>query len=169
VSVLDPSRLETAIGTRLRARGLTLALAESCTGGLVSHRVTNVAGSSTYYRGGVVAYANSVKQALLGVRAESLAQHGAVSAPVAREMACGVRRLLEADLGLSVTGVAGPGGGTPEKPVGLVFIGLCSADGAWVEQHRWDGDREENKARSAEAALDLLWRYLDGRLEAPTR
>ncbi len=166
----DSSGLEVIVGQRLQARGLTLALAESCTGGLIRHRITNVAGSSAYYRGGVVAYANAVKQALLGVRAESLAQHGAVSAVVAREMACGVRRLLEADIGVSVTGVAGPGGGTPEKPVGLTFVGLSAADGDWVERHCWEGNRrEENKARSAQAALDLLWRYLEGRLEELAR
>ena len=160
----DEGAFERLVGQLLHERGLSLAVAESCTGGLLSHRITNVPGSSAYFNGAVVAYSNAVKQALLGVRPESLVQFGAVSEPVAREMARGVRLLLQAGLGLSVTGVAGPGGGTPDKPVGLVFIGLSSAEGEWAERYLWGGDREQNKALSAEAALDLLRRYLDGGL-----
>ncbi|MFO7742127.1 MAG: CinA family protein [Anaerolineae bacterium] len=154
--------LEVLVGGLLRERGLTLALAESCTGGLIGHRVTNVPGSSDYYRGSIVAYASDVKEKLLGVRRETLVNRGEVSAETAREMAQGARRAIDADLGVSTTGIAGPTGGTPEKPVGLVYVGLVAPDGEWVERYVWDGDRWENKARSAEAALDLVRRYLEG-------
>jgi len=156
--------LEVIVGQRLRERGLTLSMAESCTGGLVSHRVTNVPGSSDYYLGSVVAYDPAVKEAQLGVQRGTLEQHGAVSRETALEMAHGVRRLIDADLGLSVTGIAGPTGGTAEKPVGLVYVGLSAVEGEWVERHVWRGDRLANKAASAEAALDLLFRYLEGQL-----
>jgi PncC family amidohydrolase len=157
--------LEITVGRLLREKSLTLAVAESCTGGLVSHRITNVPGSSEYYRGAITAYAYDVKETLLHVRSETLADHGAVSERTAREMAEGVRQAIGADVGVSVTGIAGPTGGTPEKPVGLVYIGLTAPDGDWVEHHVWAGDRVENKARSADAALDLLVRYLEGRME----
>jgi PncC family amidohydrolase len=153
--------LEIAVGRLLREQGLTLAVAESCTGGLVGHRITNVPGSSDYYRGSITAYACDVKEALLHVRGETLADHGAVSEQAAREMAEGVRRAIGSDVGVSVTGIAGPTGGTAEKPVGLVYIALVAPDGEWVERHVWAGDRLENKARSADAALDLLRRYLE--------
>ncbi|GEM_PF-286342 len=160
---------EAVVGELLRARGLTLAVAESCTGGLVSHRITNVPGSSDYYLGSVTSYANAVKERVLGVPGDVLALRGAVSRETALAMARGVRRLLGADLGLSVTGIAGPGGGTPQKPVGLVYIALAAPDGEWVEEHCWqwgrgvrDGadERLANKAASAEAALSLLCAYL---------
>jgi PncC family amidohydrolase len=154
--------LEIVVGDLLRSRGLTLALAESCTGGLLGHRITSVSGSSDYFRGAIVAYASDVKRDLLDVREETLTRHGAVSEETAREMAHGARRVIEADLGISITGIAGPTGGTPEKPVGLVYIGLAAPDGEWVERHVWQGDRRQNKGRSAEAALDLLRRYLEG-------
>lgn len=158
-------QLEAMVERRLRERGLTLAVAESCTGGLVSHCITDIPGSSDVYRGAVVAYANDIKQRLLGVERRTLEEHGAVSAQTARQMAQGVRRLLAADLGLAVTGIAGPGGGSPEKPVGLVYVALAAPDGEWVEQHLWQGDRQANKAASAQAALDLLWRYLEQRIQ----
>lgn len=162
--VPSPDALEVIVGDLLRQRGLTLAVAESCTGGLIGHRITNVPGSSDYYQGSVTAYASAVKARLLHVRGDALDRHGAVSEQVAREMARGVRPALDADIGVAVTGIAGPSGGTPEKPVGLVYIALTAPDGEWVERHVWDGDRWENKARSAEAALDLLLRYLEDRL-----
>ncbi len=158
------SALEVVIGRLLKDRRLTLAVAESCTGGLVGHRITDVPGSSNYYRGSIVAYASDVKERLLGVPRETLLIHGAVSEPTAREMARGVRSLLDADLGVSATGIAGPAGGTPEKPVGLVYIGLIAPDGESVERYVWDGDRWENKMRTAEAVLDLVRRYLEGAL-----
>lgn len=163
-STLEPPAdysVEVVVGRLLRQKGLSLAVAESCTGGLVGHRITNVPGSSDYYRGSITAYANDVKEKLLHVPGETLAQHGAVSDPTAREMAKGVRETLEADLGVSVTGIAGPTGGTAEKPVGLVFIGLAAPDGDWVERYIFEGDRWENKVSSAEAALDLVRRYLE--------
>lgn len=151
---------EVVIGHFLRERGRTLAAAESCTGGLLSHRITNVPGSSDYYLGSVTAYANTVKEQLLGVPRDVLETCGAVSRETALAMARGARRLLGADLALSVTGIAGPGGGTPSKPVGLTYIALAAPDGEWVEEHRWTGDRLANKAASASAALALLRWYL---------
>jgi PncC family amidohydrolase len=156
--------LEVVVGQLLKQRGLKLAVAESCTGGLVSHRITDVPGSSVYYLGSIIAYANAIKERALHVRRGTLRRYGAVSEQAALEMARGVRRVLHADAGLAVTGVAGPDGGAPEKPVGLVYVALAVAEGEWIERHVWDGDRWENKARSAEAALDLLRRYLEGRL-----
>jgi len=156
--------LEVVVGRLLGRRGLTLAVAESCTGGLLGHRITNVPGSSAYYQGSVTAYASEVKERILRVRHDTLYHYGAVSQQAAREMAQGVKQVFRADVGLSVTGIAGPGGGRPGKPVGLVYIALSAPDGEWIERRVWDGNRWENKERSAEAALDLLWRYLDGRL-----
>ncbi|MCX8066570.1 MAG: nicotinamide-nucleotide amidohydrolase family protein [Anaerolineae bacterium] len=152
--------LEVVVGHLLRERGLTLATAESCTGGLLGHRVTEIPGSSDYYLGSVVAYANAVKVDLLGVPPEVLEAHGAVSRETALWMARGARRLLGADLALSVTGIAGPGGGTLQKPVGLTFIALAAPDGEWVEEYHWRGDRSANKDASAAAALALLRWYL---------
>jgi PncC family amidohydrolase len=157
--------VEELAGELLVVRRLTLATAESCTGGLVGHSITNVPGSSAYYLGGYVAYAYEAKEALLGVGRETLLNYGAVSEETAREMARGVRRRLGADLGLSVTGIAGPTGGTPEKPVGLTYVALSAADGEWCECHIWQGDRASNKEQSAEAALQLLVGYLRGRGE----
>ncbi|HID88406.1 MAG TPA: CinA family protein [Anaerolineales bacterium] len=155
--------LEVVLGRLLRERGLTLAVAESCTGGLIGHRITDVPGSSAYYVGSVTAYAYEAKEILLGVRHNTLYEHGAVSRETALEMARGIRRVLRADLGLAVTGIAGPGGGTEEKPVGLVYIALSAPEGEWVERHVWEGGRQANKAASAEAALDLVRRYLEGK------
>ncbi len=164
----DPSpedlSLEARVGERLRARGLTLAVAESSTGGLIAKRLTDVSGSSAYVIGGVIAYADAVKERLLGVEAETLRAHGAVSAPVAQQMAEGARTLLETDLAISVTGIAGPTGATATKPVGLHFVGLSAADGSWTRRHVFAGDRSANRAAAADAALRLLLDYLDGRL-----
>ena len=164
----DPSpenlSLEARVGERLRARGLTLAVAESSTGGLIAKRLTDVSGSSAYLIGGVIAYADAVKERLLGVEAETLRAHGAVSAPVAQQMAAGARTLLETDLAISVTGIAGPTGATPTKPAGLHFVGLSAADGAWTRRHVFAGERSDNRAAAADAALHLLLDYLEGRL-----
>ena len=153
--------LEAQVGRLLTAKNLTLGLAESCTGGLVGHRLTEVPGSSSYFLGGIVAYAYEAKERLLGVRHATIYDHGAVSAETALEMARGARRALGADIGLSVTGIAGPTGGTPDKPVGLVYIALSTPTGERYDRHVWDRDRSGNKALSAEAALDLLCRYLE--------
>ncbi|HEY7142291.1 MAG TPA: nicotinamide-nucleotide amidohydrolase family protein [Methylomirabilota bacterium] len=161
---VDDETLEVVVGRLLRARGLTVALAESCTGGLVGHRLTQVAGSSAYFERGFVVYSNEAKQALLGVPESVLREHGAVSAACAESMARGARERAGTDVGVSVTGIAGPDGGTPTKPVGTVFVGLADRQGAVVERHRFDRDREGNKALSAVRALDLLRRRC---LEAP--
>lgn len=146
----------------LKARRLTLGVAESCTGGLVGHALTNVPGSSEFFFGGIIAYANEVKRDLVGVPEELLIAHGAVSRPVAIAMAQGVRRALGVDVGLSVTGIAGPTGGTPEKPVGTVYIAVVGPWGEAAEHHVWDADRVSNKRRSALAVLALLERELEG-------
>lgn len=152
--------LEFQVGSALRQKGWTLALGESCTGGLVAHRITEVAGSSEYFLGGVVAYSNPVKHGLLQVAEQTLERHGAVSEETARQMARGARAVLGADVGLSVTGIAGPGGGTTEKPVGLTVLAVSTPAGEWIERHVWNGDRQANKQASAEAALRLLLRAL---------
>jgi PncC family amidohydrolase len=156
--------MEAQVGELLRARGMTVALAESCTGGLIMHRLSNIAGSSAYLLGGLVVYSYEAKVQFAGVRQADLIAHGAVSEVVAAQMADGVRAAFHADVALSVTGIAGPGGGTPEKPVGLVYIGLSAADlpSAHVIRRVWDKDREGNKAQSAEAALAMLHTYLSG-------
>ena len=157
---MENTPLEIQVGELLRQHGLRLAVAESCTGGLIGHRLTNVAGSSTYYMGSVTAYAYEAKVRLLNVRWETLEKHGAVSGETVIEMARGVRHALAADVGLSVSGIAGPGGGTPEKPVGTVWIGLSSPEDEFAELFVWEGDRIQNKEHSAEAALQLLADYL---------
>lgn len=155
--------LEARAGALLRARGLTLAVAESCTGGLLMHRLTDVPGSSLYLLGGVVAYADVVKMHSLQVSQETLIAHGAVSAPVAAQMAEGVRRALGADFGIGITGVAGPGGGTLEKPVGLTYLSLAApGEVTQVIERRWQGNRAENKHASTDAALLLLIEFLGG-------
>ena len=138
------------------AAGFTVAAAESCTGGLVASSITDVSGSSGYFRGGMVVYANQAKIALLGVSEAILEQHGAVSAQVARAMADGARERLGCDLAVSVTGVAGPGGGTPSKPVGLTYVAVADRQGVSVQRYVWPGDRSANKRASAAAALRLL-------------
>jgi PncC family amidohydrolase len=154
------TRLEAQVGDLLRARQLRLATAESCTGGLIGHRLTNVAGSSDYYLGGIIAYANDVKMSQSGVKAETLRQYGAVSQETVLEMARGVREALQADIGLSVSGIAGPGGGSPEKPVGLVWIGLSTPGYEQAWRYVWQGDRLQVKEQTAEQALRLLMEYL---------
>ena len=152
--------LARAVGELLRERGLTLATAESCTGGLIGHLITEIPGSSHYFLGGIISYSNEVKHRLLGVRQKTLETVGAVSAECAREMAHGARDRLGADLAVSVTGIAGPGGGTPAKPVGLTYIHLVAPDWEGGERHIWQGTRSENKRASARAALALILRYL---------
>ncbi len=147
---------EENVGVRLRERGWTVATAESCSGGLIAHRLTNVAGASSYFLGGVVAYANAVKESALGVRPESLRDHGAVSEAVAREMAEGVRRRFGVDVAVAVTGIAGPDGGTAEKPVGLVHMAVAGPSGTRAEHRVFAGDRDAIKRQAAERALEML-------------
>lgn len=151
---------ESRLALEMRARGVTLATAESCSGGLVAHRITNVAGSSAYFLGGMVTYSNEAKTKLLEVPLSQLEAHGAVSAPVAVAMAEGVRRAFNATWGIGVTGIAGPGGGTTEKPVGLVFISVAGPGGSVVTENRFEGSRKEIKAATAERALALLLEQL---------
>jgi len=138
------------------AAGRTVATAESCTGGLVAHAITSIPGSSGYFLGGVVSYSDAVKASALGVPVDTLAAHGAVSPQVAVAMASGVRERLVTDLGVGVTGVAGPDGGSAEKPVGLVYVAVADADGTEVRRFRWAGDRAANIHASARAALEML-------------
>lgn len=137
-------------------RGLTVTVAESCTGGLVADAITDIPGSSGYFLGGVVSYADSAKEALLGVPPEVLAAHGAVSAQVGRAMAEGARERFSADLAASVTGVAGPDGGSEAKPVGLTYVAVAAARGVDVRRFVWSGDRSANKEASAAAVLEIL-------------
>jgi PncC family amidohydrolase len=155
--------LEILLGELLTQRRQTLAVAESCTGGLIGHRITDVPGASAYYQGSVTAYAYEAKVRLLGVRWDTINTHGAVSRATVLEMARGVRAALGADIGISVSGIAGPGGGTPEKPVGTVWLGLSAPDYEDAWHFLWDGDRPTNKAYSAEAALQALVHYLQGK------
>lgn len=148
--------LAARLGARCVARGLTVATAESCTGGLVAHLITEVPGSSAYLRGGIVAYADDVKRALLGVSGEVLAAHGAVSAQTAIAMADGARERLGTDLGVGITGIAGPDGGSEAKPVGLVYVAITGLGPPDVRRFLWPGDRAENKRASAAAALEML-------------
>lgn len=163
---------EDRVGPLLRQKGYRLVFAESCTGGLIGHRVTNVAGSSDYYLGSVTAYAYEAKERLLGVRRDTLARYGAVSRETVLEMARGARASLAGDfpldsiIGIAVSGIAGPGGGMPGKPVGLVWIGLSAGDGDRAWRFYWHGNRLENKESAAEKALELLMDYLQGHLPA---
>ena len=157
---VDGESLEVVVGALLRERGLGVSTAESCTGGLVAHRLTNIPGSSRYVDRGVVVYSNEAKTDLLGVPAELIRAHGAVSAPVAEAMARGVCRIGGTACGVAVTGIAGPDGGSPEKPVGTVFIGVASPAGVEVRRFHFAGGREAVKGQSAQAALDMLRRAL---------
>ncbi|MEO0079243.1 MAG: competence/damage-inducible protein A [candidate division WOR-3 bacterium] len=163
VYAVGDKEIALVVGEALRRCGLTVATAESCTGGLVGDMLTNIPGSSDYYRGGVVAYSNEMKLRLLGVRAETLKRHGAVSAQTVREMARGVCRLMAADIGIAVSGIAGPTGGTRKKPVGLVFIAVAAGEKILVERHIFSGSRRMVKERAAMAALDLCRRAITSR------
>jgi len=156
----DERPVEEHVLALCRSRGLSLATAESCTGGLVAARLTSVPGASDAFRGAIVAYADEVKEAELGVPAKVLAEHGAVSAETARAMATGARERLGVDVAVSVTGVAGPSGGTPEKPVGLVYVHALSPDGELAVDFSLPADRETVRRRAAVAALHLLRRLL---------
>jgi nicotinamide-nucleotide amidase len=157
---VDGQSLEEAVGALLRARGLAVSTAESCTGGLVAHRLTNVPGSSRYVERGVVVYSNEAKEDLLGVPRDLLRAHGAVSAPVAEAMARGICRVGGTACGIAITGIAGPDGGSAEKPVGTVFVAVATPAGVEVRRFRFPGGRGAVKWQSAQAALDMLRRAL---------
>jgi nicotinamide-nucleotide amidase len=156
--------MEAVVGQLLCREEATVATAESCTGGLIGHRLTAISGSSDYYLGGVIAYSNDVKIRELGVSSDVLDRQGAVSEEVARQMAVGVRKRFDSDYGLSVTGIAGPTGGTPEKPVGLVYVAVADRTRVWVRRHSFASDRSTIKTWSSQMALDLLRRRLQGLL-----
>jgi nicotinamide-nucleotide amidase len=156
----DNDQLEEKVGQLLNANNLSISTAESCTGGLVGHRLTNVSGSSDYYLGGIVSYSNSVKENNLGVAIETLNKHGAVSYETAIEMAENVRSKLDSDLGLAITGIAGPRGGTDEKPVGLTYIALADGKDTMVKEFRFLTERILNKNASCQAALNMVRLYL---------
>jgi nicotinamide-nucleotide amidase len=165
----DDETMEQALGALLVARGLSLAVAESCTGGLLAERISAVPGASRYFRGGVVAYANEVKRDLLGVPEALLAAHGAVSAPVARAMAEAARARLGADLAVSTTGISGPTGGTAEKPVGLVFVGFADAKGSEAHEFLFPFDRVRHRLVTSQVALDWVRRALLGEARVAPR
>lgn len=152
--------LSSEIGKLLEKKKLTITTAESCTGGLLSHILTGVSGSSSYFLGGVVAYSNRIKQEILGVKAKTLNEFGAVSSETALEMANGAREKFRSDIGLSTTGIAGPTGGTPAKPVGLVWIGISTPEKTWTFKYLFDGDRQQVKANTVEELLILLLNHL---------
>jgi nicotinamide-nucleotide amidase len=161
----DGATLDEVVARGLLGAAQTVAVAESCTGGGLGARLTARSGSSAYVLGGVISYADEVKRDVLGVDAEALRRHGAVSAPVAEQMAAGVRSLVGSDWALSVTGIAGPGGGSPEKPVGLVYVGVAGPSGVSAREHRLRGDRERIREGSTAIALHALRRELDAREE----
>lgn len=154
------SSIEQEVNNLLRQKKLALGIVESATGGLISHLMTNISGSSDYYKGSVTAYSNEIKVKIVGVSQEAINKYGAVSPQVAEEMAEGGRKLLGADICLSDTGIAGPGGATPSKPVGLFYIGLAHRAGTYSRKHNFGGDRERNKQDAAETALKWLKEYL---------
>ncbi len=157
---VDGVELEEVVGALLKQRRLTLAVAESCTGGMIGGRITNIAGSSEYFERGAVVYSNLAKTEMLGVPQDLLERHGAVSAEVAGAMANGIREAARTSLGLGVTGIAGPGGGTEKKPVGLVYIALAYPQGVKSTEHRFLGNREQIRIRASQMALDMVRRYL---------
>jgi nicotinamide-nucleotide amidase len=160
IFAVNDETLEGNLGEWLQKNKKTIAVAESCTGGLIGHRLTNISGSSDYFLEGAVTYSNEAKQLRLGVDPALIEAHGAVSEPVAKAMAEGIRQKSESDFGLAVTGIAGPTGGTSDKPVGLTFIAVTGANGTRCEQFRFHQDRVRNKERAAQAALNLLRLYL---------
>ena len=149
--------LEESVGKELLAQGLTIACAESCTGGLLTSRLTDIAGSSAYVMGSVVSYTNRIKESLVGVRHETLLSHGAVS----EETAEGISRAIGTDIGVGITGIAGPGGGTKQKPVGLVFIAVSGPRGTMVKENHFSGARTEIKRQTTDTALELTRAYLE--------
>jgi len=157
---VDEDTLEGKVASLLRRKNLTVSVAESCTGGLLSHRLTNIPGSSNYYYAGIVSYSNEAKSHFLGVLPQVIQERGAVSPEVAEGMAKGAREAANTDLGVGITGIAGPTGGTPEKPVGLVYIALSTSDGEICQKFLFPGGRDEVKWKASQAALDLLRQYL---------
>jgi len=159
----DSESQEELVGRLLREKKMKLAVAESCTGGLLAAKITNIAGSSDYFDRGIVTYSNQAKSQILGVPEEMIKKHGAVSSQVAETMAKGVVKISGADVGVGITGIAGPTGGTPEKPVGLVYVSLANKQKAWVEKFLFGDDRQIIRERSSYAALNMIWLHLSGK------
>ncbi len=159
---VDGQPMEEVVGALLKQRRLKLSVAESCTGGLIGARITNIAGSSEYFERAAVTYSNPAKTEMLGVPKALLERYGAVSSEVAAAMARGIRQAAKTDLGLSVTGIAGPDGGTEQKPVGLVYTALASAQGVKTNEHRFLGNREQVRMKASQMALDMVRRHLIG-------
>ena len=168
-------QLEITVGHLLREKKMKLVISESCTGGLIGHRITNIPGSSDYYLGSITAYAYEAKEKLLGVKHETLMKHGAVSRQTVIEMAYGARLALAGAfpldhlIGISVSGIAGPGGATPDKPVGTVWIGMSTPKKDYAWKYNWDSDRVGNKELTAQQALLLLSQFLEGKLPPENR
>jgi len=153
-------KLEKTIGNCLRKRGWTLSIAESCTGGLICDRITDVSGSSDYFEGGIITYSNESKERHLGIPLNEIKKYGAVSSQVAKKMAQGVRKIFNTTYGISTTGVAGPTGGTKRSPIGRVFIGLAKGRRTWVKKEDLKGSRREIKEKAAEKALQVFYERL---------
>ena len=158
---MQSDELEHVIGSRLTALNQTISTAESCSGGLIAHRITNVPGSSAYFIGGVVSYSNASKEAHLGVPHNILVEQGSVSSPVAQAMAEGAKRAFQTHWAIGVTGIAGPTGGTPQKPVGLVFIAVAGPNRTEVQQFLFNGSRESIKSQTAKSALSMVLEQLE--------
>lgn len=154
------AELEVEVGKLLKEKGVTLGVVESATGGLISHRITNVTGISACYKGSVTSYSNEIKMKVIGVKKETLAQYGSVSPQVAEQMAAGGKKVLDVDICVADTGIAGPGGATPGKAVGLFYIGLATKDGVDTRRHLFHGNRLQNKQSAADAALGWVKEYL---------
>ena len=157
---VDGQELEEVVGALLKQRKIKLAIAESCTGGMLGGRITSIDGSSGYFERGAVVYSNLAKSEMLGVPMDLIEHHGAVSREVAEAMARGIQQAAHTDLGLAVTGIAGPGGGTEKKPVGLVYIALASAQGVTLTEYRFFGTRDQVRIRASQMALDMVRRHL---------
>jgi PncC family amidohydrolase len=157
---VDTDSLAQSVGELLNKQHLTLGLAESCTGGMVASYITDIAGASAYFEGAVVAYSYQAKEDVLGVPASTLERFGAVSVETVMAMARGARKLLNVDIAVAITGIAGPSGGTADKPVGLTYIGLVSGRGELWHRYIWKGNRRQNREQSARAALELLKEHL---------
>jgi nicotinamide-nucleotide amidase len=148
------------VSSLMFTKGLTIAVAESCTGGLISHMLTNIPGSSRYFERGIISYSNNAKMEILGVKKDTLLRHGAVSSDTGKEMADGIRRIAKVDIGLATTGIAGPDGGTKEKPVGLVYLALSDSKDTLIKKAYFNGSRQEIKDDALKTALEMLLEYL---------
>ena len=157
---MDNTKLLQEVAEVLKQQGLTVATAESCTGGLLSHTLTNISGSSEYFKLGIISYSNQSKTDLLGVQEQTLINYGAVSEQTAKAMAVGVKNRSNVDIGVSTTGIAGPSGGTKDKPIGLVYIAIATPTTIEVKQYRFSGSRLEHKEHTVNAALELMLQYL---------